>query len=583
MAIRGFLFIGQVLILIALRLTSITCNTSTQQALQSDLPSPQTKITFPRLHPQHYKYFLKHHPLALREFENICNVFQDRNQIDVPTFRSLHANLTIEDPYYLEVLDYGLSIIRVICSSLKSIPRICWGYEKSCHDIYIMPRCGPDQTKEQMIRWFNQADFGFVAERRLELNRYASPEKKTDMKHSSLECTKYFRTCRALNLYVDLRLSQGESRTAEGILRTGEIGGADCYIETKRIKEEDGRRGPHASWFNELEHYKEVRNLTCDETITEPVYFIKLEQTTDMYDNFKNFMYLYSTMHLYQRFYDHNQIFLWNEEVPKSKFDAMWSVFSRSPPRTLLDLRDKRVCFSNAVFTMPSNIDVGFYHEKDFPDCSGTGLFHAFSTHVLYRLNIHQTYTQEVHQSYQNRLIRVAIIVGPSTELENLGQLINKFTSTTDENVRFVPAVFKAEESTDLRIMLQHIHNTDILIGLPGSDLAYTLFLPEWATLLEIPRPESNKYHNLAKFRGLSYRTDEAVSLVEDAASSKTKKSIYNLQVEHFFALLEDASREVKQKRSTFFKDVEVTRSANTRSSETHQSIRKPSSSREDL
>lgn len=556
-------------------LTSIECNTSKQQALQSHFTA---RITFPRLHPEHYRYFLKHHPLALKEFENICNKLNENKNVDGKTFRKLHANLTIEDPHYLEKLDYGLSIARALCSNLKSIPKICWGYEKSCHEIYLMPKCKSTNSKDDMIRWFNQADFGFIAERRLELSKYSSPENRNDINQSSLECTRYFRTCRAMNLYVDFRMTDNiPVQDGADFIRAREIGGFNCSVETKRIQEESGQRLTQ-SWYHELKDYKLVQDYTCDETITIPIYFIKLSQKVDHYELFKNFVYLYSTMHLYQRFYDHNQIFFWNEVIPETKLDPIWSVFSRNPPKTLSTFKGKRVCFANAIFTMPSEMDVGFYHDKNYPNCSGSGLFHAFITHVLYRLNIQQTYTPEIHRSTHNKLVRVTIFQGNTIPIDNLGELVNKLTSTTRS--KFKLSVFKIEETNDLNAMLQHFHNTDVLIGLPGSDLTYSLFLPDWGVVVDVSSTTSRKYHNLAKFRGLNYILEEQSALFKDAVGNAGTNPTYTtLQFERFLVLLEGTSLIVQKERSVFFSDTEINPSANSQRNTNNDAI----GSREDL
>lgn len=548
------------LLLLVITSLTFTSNASEQQASR-----PPSKIIFPRLHPQHYQYWLKHHPLAQKEFENICDKIKDKNEIDFEDFEALHANLSVEDKLYLENPEYGIGVIKTICSSLKNIPKLCWGYEKSCHNIYLMPKCGSNQTKDLMIKWFEQVDFGFISQRRLELNKFCSPDRQVDPSvQSYIECTKNFRTCRGSNLYIDFKLPPNHQSLSDmpNFIKDGDVGGMNCYLESKRIKEEDGKRGYLQSWFNELEYYKLV-NYTCDETIDKPVYFIKYDNPTSMYDFLGTFVYLYTTMHLYQRFTDDNQIILWDRSIPQTNFDGMWTAFSRNGLRNLNDFDGKRICFKNYIFAMPPRMDNGFYHDQDIPDCSKSGLFHAFNKHVLNKFYSPQMYTPEIHQLHQNKLIRITILA-TSIHLENLGELVTEVQRKSDDEFRFAVTVINSDENDNFPHMLNLIHNTDVLLGSHEDELTYTLFLPDWASLVQLTSSKSNRYQNLARLRGVSYfEVNEEQRLLSSTGpnyQTDGQRSSYNVDIKQFVNILQEQSRKVKQARPAYFADTDLTK-----------------------
>lgn len=54
-------------------------------------------------------------------------------------------------------------------------------------------------------------------------------------------------------------------------------------------------------------------------------------------------------------------------------------------------MQNKKVCFRNALFPLLARQRLGIYYNMPLIDgCQGSGLFHAFTRHFLYRLNISQ-------------------------------------------------------------------------------------------------------------------------------------------------------------------------------------------------
>lgn len=548
----------------------------------------QARIIVPNLPPTHYQFWLKNHPRAFAAFEQICSkAAHPLELIDLEYFKSLHSNLTFEDPLYLSNLNYGKTILNKICKKIDIVSKSCWGYENNCQIIHLMPECYGSKLsqakseQEQKIAWFSQADFGYILDRRRELNRFCSPDKySNDTVKSSLECTKHFKTCRGENLFMKFNnIPKGSSlvtNSKQNLMKAGDVGGWNCDLQLKRIKEENGQRGQLQSWFTELENYNLIQGAipkdVCDITIERQAFIIKLDSPSNMYHYFCNFLNLYATLHLNNKFSDDVEIVIWDNHFPRSQYNKMWSVFSRNKPISIDHYNGKRVCFKKFIFTlMPRMIDGLYYNTPLVPGCSKTGLFDAFNKHVLHKLNIKQEYDLGLHNQSDNKLVRVTMLSRstPHRRVLNEKQLEQALSNkSSDFRVQLVDY-----EKMNFDDQLRITQNTDILVGLHGAGLTHTLFLPDWAALFEIHDCGDKCYSDLARLRGVNhftYQNEEKflkkVSVEDEAElrritelklADHEKFSNYVVNVDEFLNDIEKAVARVRKNRLKFFRDLE--------------------------
>lgn len=571
---------NQVLLSLAIIFIHYHDATSEQQAPVVDIVNQATKIIIPDLPLKHYDYWIKNNPASLKEFEQICSQAPNPNDLkNINYFRSLHVNLSFEDPLYLNDLNHGKLILNSICGKIGSITKKCWGYERDCHDIYLMPECygsslgQAKNDQEQKIIWFNQADFGYILERRKELLSYCSPDKySNDTVKSSLQCTKYFRTCRGANLLMEF--------TENGVSAVGEAGGWNCDLQTKRIQEENGQQGRLQSWFPELNNYQLVEGKSpeqvCDVTIEKQVFMVKIDEPTNMYHYFCNFLNLYATMHLNNKFSDDNEIIIWDKKPPRSKFEIMWSVFSKNKVKIIDQFKDRRVCFRKFIFSLLPRMVNGLYFDTPLiSGCCKTGLFDAFSKHVVHKLRIPRHYNLNHHRQGANKLIRVTIVSRSTLHRKILNEVELKEAAANISTDLQVNLVDYNSNKQDFRALLEITHNTDILVAIHGVDLTYSLFLPDWAAVFELHSFSDQRYYNLARLRGLSHFTfsdlQKAVTKLpvdDEAELNKLKASKlvdhekfsnYRIEKNEFLTVLEKAIEKVRKVRSKYFDDHDLT------------------------
>lgn len=479
-----------------------------------------TKIAIPNLPLSHYRYWLKNHPRAFKEFTHICSVINETalSLTDFEQFKSLHSNLTFDDPDYLGKLEHGKNILNGICSKINLVSKSCWGYENNCQLIHVMPECnGGDNEQEEKIAWFSKADFGYILDRRREMNKYCSPDKySSDLVKSSLECTKYFGTCRGDNLMIKFGSipkdgSLIKPNVEKSIVKMGDIGGWNCDLQRKRIPEEGGQRGSLESWFNELSNYDKMEHIApgkCDLNIEKQAFIIKLDSAANLYHYLGSFLNLYATLHLNNRFSDDNQIIIWDNQLPRSKFEILWTAFTRNPLKSIGDFENKRVCFKKYIFTlMPRMVNGLFYNNNPTPGCSKSGLFDAFSKHILHKLKISQdTISNTLEKPFAcetSKVIRVTLSIRSTTHRRILNQEELAAAIEQESSNYIVQLIdFQKQSFSD---QLKVVHNTDILIGIHGAGLAHTLFLPDWAVLYELHNCQDKCYYDLARLRGVSY------------------------------------------------------------------------------
>ncbi|XP_044307922.1 EGF domain-specific O-linked N-acetylglucosamine transferase isoform X1 [Varanus komodoensis] len=458
-------------------------------------------------------------------------------------------------PYFL----YNNEHIAMACKQDPRCPykkylkklKACWGYEKSCRpeNRFGYPACDYAEVgwastiEEAQHTFWNQADFGYVRERMNEVKSHCRPKAVGD---SSLECSRYLQYCRATNLYIDLRNpKRNHDRFNEDFFKKGQIGG-HCHMDIQAFLAEGQRKSPLQSWFAELQTYTELNSRpledgNCDIVIDKLTYFMKLDAGVNMYHHFCDFVNLYITQHVTNSFSTDVNIVMWDTSAYGygDLFNETWKAFTDHEIIHLKSYDSKRVCFKEAIFALLPRMRYGlFYNTPLISSCHGTGLFRAFSQHVLHRLDV----TQE---GPKDGKIRVTILAR-STEYRrilNQNELANALKTLSLFEVRIVNYKYKELEFKE---QLQITHNTDIFIGMHGAGLTHLLFLPDWAVIFELYNCEDERcYLDLASLRGVHYITWQKEDKVfpQDEGHHPTlgkhpKFTNYSFDVEEFVRLV---------------------------------------------
>ncbi|XP_070948164.1 EGF domain-specific O-linked N-acetylglucosamine transferase isoform X3 [Macaca nemestrina] len=484
-----------------------------------------------------------------------------------------------------------------LCPYKKHLEKLkyCWGYEKSCKPEFRFgyPVCSyvdmgwTDTLESAEDIFWKQADFGYARERLEEMHVLCQPKETSD---SSLMCSRYLQYCRATNLYLDLRnIKRNHDRFKEDFFQRGEIGG-HCQLDIRTLMSEGQRKSPLQSWFAELQSYTQlnftpIEDAKCDIVIEKPTYFMKLDAGVNMYHHFCDFINLYLTQHVNSSFSTDVYIVMWDTKclLPPTMilrppqpcgtclsppamvlrppqpcgtssygygdlFSDTWNAFTDYDIIHLKTYDSKRVCFKEAVFSLLPRMRYGlFYNTPLISGCQNTGLFRAFSQHVLHRLNI----TQE---GPKDGKIRVTILAR-STEYRkilNQNELVNALKTVPTFEVQIVDYKYRELGFLD---QLRITHNSDIFIGMHGAGLTHLLFLPDWAAVFELYNCEDERcYLDLARLRGIHYITWQRQNKVfpQDKGHHPTlgehpKFTNYSFDVEEFMYLVLQAADHVLQ------------------------------------
>ncbi|XP_032064387.1 EGF domain-specific O-linked N-acetylglucosamine transferase [Thamnophis elegans] len=448
------------------------------------------------------------------------------------------------------------------CPYKKHLKKLkaCWGYEKSCkpENRFGYPTCdyaeiGWANTIEQAqdIFW-KQADFGYVKEKVKDVKTHCKPKNAGD---SSLECSRYLQYCKAANIYIDLRHpKRNHDRFNEDFFKKGQIGG-HCNMNTDAFLAEGQQKSPLQSWFAELQTYTEMSSRpledgSCDVIVEKPTYFMKLDAGVNMYHHFCDFVNLYITQHVTNTFSTDINIVMWDTSTYGygDLFSETWKAFTDYEIIHLKSYDSKRVCFKEAVFTLLPRMRFGlFYNTPLISGCHGTGLFRAFSQHVLHRLNITQ-------DGPKDGKIRVTILARTTEyrKILNQNELANALKTLPLFDVQIVNYKYKELEFKE---QLKITHNSDIFIGMHGAGLTHLLFLPDWAVIFELYNCKDERcYLDLARLRGIHYITWQQKDKVfpQDEGHHPTlgkhpKFTNYAFDVEEFVRLVLLAADHVSQ------------------------------------
>lgn len=438
----------------------------------------------------------------------------------------------------------------------------CWGYEQGCSkpQSYSSPVCNGDfkgwakSNEEHVNRFYDQADFGYIKDRYREMRIMCEPLFKDD---SSLECADHLRFCRGRNLmlnFTDLTKRKEQMRYAMDVLKQGQIGGY-CKLHKKRLMDQCDHISPLQSWGPELRNFEELKHRPiesneCDVVVEKPTFILKIDATVNMYHHFCDFFNLYASLHLNSSHPDmfsrDVHILVWESYSYLSNFAPVMNAFTKHPVWDLKTFRGETVCFRNIVFPLLPRMIFGlFYNTPVVYGCEKSGLFHAFSRHILHRLNIpfHKRQNDKIRITLLSRQTRYRRIL-------NEDELIRKL----EGNPNYVVQRVSYSHQMPFAEQLELTHNSDVFIGMHGSGLTHLLFLPDWAAVFELYNCEDeNCYQDLARLRGVKYFTWEDPEKVhkEDEGhhpemGAHAKFTNYRFDVDEFMAVVKKASDHVK-------------------------------------
>ncbi|XP_028176160.1 EGF domain-specific O-linked N-acetylglucosamine transferase [Ostrinia furnacalis] len=442
--------------------------------------------------------------------------------------------------------------------------KACWGYERNCNQslsYHVRPRCPGDhrgwvQTKEaQYSTFFTQADFGYVKEQIEELMVMCEASYPLD---SSLECSKYLRFCRGRNLMLNFTglVGRGNNlRYKMDILGPGQIGGY-CNLYSERLLKEAEHMSALQSWAPELVNFvktdkRPIPSGICDVTIDKPTFIMKLDAAVNMYHHFCDFFNLYASLHVNSThpstFSRDNHILVWETFTYDSAFKEAFKAFTINPILDLKTFRGKVVCFKNVVLPLLPRMIFGLYYNTPLIyGCERSGLFHAFSKHILHSLNVKL-------QIRDSDKIRVTLLSRGTTyrSILNEKQLLDALHKVDDYYVQRV--VY--DRTMPFTKQLEITHNTDVFIGIHGAGLTHLMFLPDWAAVFELYNCEDpNCYFDLARLRGLKYVTwENKEKLVQQDEGhgpngSHAKFTNYSFDVEEFLRLVAKCAEHVRKR-----------------------------------
>lgn len=201
-----------------------------------------------------------------------------------------------------------------------------------------------------------------------------------------------------------------------------------------------------------------------------------------MYHHFCDFLNLYASLHVNNSypgsFSSDVQILIWETYTYRSSFQDTWEAFTDHPIWDLKTFRGKTVCFKNIVFPLLPRMIFGLYYNTPLIyGCEKSGLFDAFSKHVLHRLKI-PSYKRK------NNKLRITFLSRNTKYRKVLNEdaLLEAIRSNPEYEVQKV--IFGND--VPFKRQLEISKNSDIFIGIHGAGLTHLMFLPEWAVLFEL-------------------------------------------------------------------------------------------------
>ncbi|XP_050527187.1 EGF domain-specific O-linked N-acetylglucosamine transferase [Daktulosphaira vitifoliae] len=439
----------------------------------------------------------------------------------------------------------------------------CWGYEENCSRQYRFsePNCPGFQTgwasskSEQIDTFYNQGDFGYVKQQKEKLTFMCEP---TDQGDSSLQCSSHLQFCRGHKIMIDFKNMLNYDRPVRykmDILSHGQIGGK-CKFYKKKLDDESDHLGALQSWSPELRFFATINKYPgkCDLIISKPTFIMKIDATVNMYHHFCDFLNLYASQHVNSSdstlFSKDVHILIWESYPYESAFSDTFAVFTNHAIWNLNTFKGQVVCFDNLVLPLLPRMIFGlFYNTPLIEGCEKSGLFKAFSEHVLHRLEISRkiTFNEKIKITFLSRNTRYRNVI-------NENELILALKKNSDYEVK---RVIYSENYLSFKKQILRTHNSDIFIGMHGAGLTHLLFLPDWAVIFELYNCEDEHcYKDLSRLRGIKYITWQDTNMLtihdentfnDNAAHAKFVN--YSFNKEEFLRLVAEAARHVKKNK----------------------------------
>ncbi|XP_045470224.1 EGF domain-specific O-linked N-acetylglucosamine transferase isoform X1 [Harmonia axyridis] len=412
------------------------------------------------------------------------------NPIDCDNIENINLH---EDhlPYYFN----QFPSVSAVCEKTHNCPfkkhitkNKCWGYESDCTrtNQYSIPRCPGDHRGwvkskfDQQDTFYHQADFGYIKEQLEKMKLYCEPFFIDD---SSLECSENLRFCRGRNLMINFTslLERDEPiRYKMDVLSDGDIGGY-CEFKKELLDKQLDHLSPLQSWAPEF----------------------------------------------------------------RSSFQDTWKAFTDHPILDLKDFKGKKVCFKNVVFPLLPRMIFGLYYNTPIIyGCEGSGLFDAFSKHILHRLKIpfYKRYNKKIRITFLSRETRYRRILNE-----------DEIVTSLNKNKHYEVQKISFNQHIPFKKQLEITRNTDIFIGIHGAGLTHLLFLPQWAAVFEVYNCEDpNCYLDLARLAGVKYFTWANASLLQTVndgsyeGGAHAKFVNYHFDPTEFLKIVEKAAKHVK-------------------------------------
>lgn len=201
-----------------------------------------------------------------------------------------------------------------------------------------------------------------------------------------------------------------------------------------------------------------------------------------MYHHFCDFLNLYASLHVNSShpdaFSTDVQILIWETFTYRSAFEETWEAFTDHPLWDLKTFRGETVCFKNLVFPLLPRMIFGLYYNTPIIyGCEKSGLFDAFSKHVLHRLKVplHKRSNTKIRITFLSRNTKYRRVLNEDALLEAISR---------NENYEVHKVVY--DRNMPFKTQLETSRNSDVFIGIHGAGLTHLMFLPEWATVFEL-------------------------------------------------------------------------------------------------
>jgi protein O-GlcNAc transferase len=476
----------------------------------------------------------------------------------------------------------------------------CWGYETDCDRQKSLSNRIQCSRPEDKDKFFDEADFGYVAKKINSMEEMC--EKSSSKDGGFLKCSEQLQFCQAKDMWIDFRDMENrrneQLRYSSDVLKRGQIG-ARCKLHSHILKKQMIHMGTLQSWSGELLNFVAFNSsneiIPCDITIDRPTFIMKLDATVNMYHHYCDFFNLFVSQHINGSISDHSDdisdekeklydtfnrdihILIWENQPYRSAFSSVFKAFTDHPLWNLNTFAGKRVCFKNAVLPLLPRMLYGlFYNTPLTPnDCSGSGLFKAFSDFIPSRMGISepvQTDSKKIKVTILARLTRTRKIL-------NLGTLHKALI----DHGGFDVTIAQFSHTYPYEQQMEIIRNTDILVGIHGAGLTHMLFLPDWAVVFELyDCDDPSCYKDLARLRGIKHiswtnmeklHAEAKVWSENEPHIASAKFTNYAFDEDEFVRKLDEAALHVKSHLQFQIRDVHQTNIINQSDSSNHDEL----------